>query len=65
MNFCERLATLKIKLDSGGKKDHAFACKDHLPTILVNGLAGRPAGTDAKVAMHPITNEEPCEHGVE
>lgn len=58
---CQRLATWKITWKGGKKPDRAFVCKDHLSFVLVNGLAGRPAGFDAKVAMHPITNEEPCE----
>lgn len=65
MMDCQRLATFCVKFEVGDKKDRSFCCKDHLVGILIDILAGRPSGTEAAVALHPVVNEEPCEHGVE
>lgn len=62
---CQRIATWKIKWKDREKEDRAFACKDHFPMLILGILAVRSPGFEATVALHSVTNEEPCEFGVE
>ena len=61
---CGKLANYRIDFMTSTGPDHAFACEDDLPKILMPILKVARGGA-ARVAGLPGSSEEPCELGVE
>jgi hypothetical protein len=61
---CQRVAAYRIDVVKSHGPDHSFACKEHLGEIL-DGVLKVCRGNAARVSMVPLSNEEPCELGVE